>query len=966
MQINEIIRGFRVLRVRPLEELQARLVEMEHVRTGAKLCWLDRRDENKAFSIAFKTLPEDSTGVFHILEHSVLCGSEKYPVKEPFVELLKSSVQTFLNALTYPDKTVYPVSTRNDKDFLNLIDVYLDAVLHPAIYSRPEIFRQEGWRYEGEGDALCYQGVVFNEMKGSMASPMNVLAQAISAHLFPDSPYRFNSGGDPACIPDLTYEQFIACHRKYYHPSNARVSLVGSVDLEPVLEKIDSFFSAFDRQEADFPIPVQKPVAAVTKTVPYEIGAEESTEKRTLISASKLLWAYDDLEKLYGASILKDYLAGDNDSPLKRAVLDSGLTQDFRLGLDAGCQQAGFSWIATNTEPENLEGLRKVIRDTVSAILDKGLDRALLRACCHRFAFQKLDREAGWANRSLLEAVGMLNTWLYGGDPAGTLIVEPYLQSLEKKLDTDWFRDLLRELFLEEEHTVTVVLVPSREAGEETRAKEAARLQGETAGWTEADRARLQKEAETLRLWQQTPDSPEALARIPMLKLADLPEKPEPLRAREMKLRDVTLLRHEVTTPIADLCVLFRAGDLRLEELPTLAWLCGMLGSMATKKHRRSELSLVQRDILGSLNIHPLVVEGSTWKTCRLYLSADVSCLPEMAEEASALLGELFTETVWEDRELLREQLRQDLADAMMNLASDGMTYASTRLGGTASSLGRAREQIKGITMLKWLEEVTDGGEAALDRLLADIAAMAQRLFTRDRMILSVSPAYPDHALETLLDLIPSDGVLPPQETVYPFSGSLREGILIPGQVGYALMGDRYLMDCERLTGKNYVLENVLNYMYLWNEIRVKGGAYGCGFVSNLTYPGSVPVSFYSYRDPQPARSLEVYGGAADFLRAFCASAPDLTGPILSSVSSLDPMMNSREKMDAGVKRWLRGISQEEVDRWYYNLIHTTPEDLLAFLPALETVREKRSLCVAAGKELLDACGDLLEEIVTP
>ena len=319
-------------------------------------------------------------------------------------------MQTFLNALTYPDKTVYPVSTRNDRDFLNLIDVYLDAVLHPSIYRKPEIFRQEGWRYEGEGDAVCYQGVVFNEMKGSMASPMSVMAHETNALLFPDNCYRFNSGGDPACIPDLTYEQFIANHRKYYHPSNSRISLVGSVDLPAVLGKIDSFLSAFERQPADFPIPMQKPVEAVTKVVPYEIGPEESPEKRTLIGATKLIGAFDETEKLFAASVLTDYLAGDNEAPLKRAVMDSGLAQDFSLELDAGSQQAALSWLAMNTEKENLEGLRSLIRNTLAPLAEQGLDKARLEACFHRFAFRKLDREGGWANRSLLEAVRMLDT----------------------------------------------------------------------------------------------------------------------------------------------------------------------------------------------------------------------------------------------------------------------------------------------------------------------------------------------------------------------------------------------------------------------------------------------------------------------------------------------------------------------------------------------------------------------------
>ena len=408
MQVNDVIHGFQVKRVRSLEELGGDFYEMEHLRTGAQLAWLARPDENKTFSIAFKTLPEDSTGVFHILEHSVLCGSDKYPLKEPFVELLKSSVQTFLNAMTYPDKTVYPVSTRNDRDFLNLMDVYLDAVLHPAIYHKPEIFRQEGWRYEGEGEALCYQGVVFNEMKGSMSSPTNVLFHEALRLLFPDNCYRHNSGGDPAVIPDLSYEQFLACHRKYYHPSNSRISLVGSVDMEAALARIDGYLSAFDKLEADFTIPMQKPVEAVTQTVPYEIGEEEDPAKRAIISSGGVLGDYSDQLRTFTAAVLTDYLTGDNEAPLKRAVIDKGLAQDFTLSLEDGIQQPLLFWMAMNTEEEALEPLRAAVRETLEKLVSEGLDKERLRACFHRFAFRKRDRESGSEPRSLLEAITLI------------------------------------------------------------------------------------------------------------------------------------------------------------------------------------------------------------------------------------------------------------------------------------------------------------------------------------------------------------------------------------------------------------------------------------------------------------------------------------------------------------------------------------------------------------------------------
>ena len=960
MQTNEVIRGFQVKRIRTLEELGARLVEMEHRRTGAQLCWLDRPDENKAFGIAFKTLPEDSTGVFHILEHSVLCGSDKYPLKEPFVELLKSSVQTFLNALTYPDKTVYPFSSRNDKDLLNLMDVYLDAVLHPTIYHRPEIFRQEGWRYEGEGEELGYQGVVFNEMKGSMSSPTSVMGHEVSRLLFPDNCYGFNSGGDPTCIPDLSYEQFIANHRKYYHPSNARIFLVGSVDLEPALEKIDSFLGSYDRLEADFTIPEQKPVEAVTSVIPYEIGAEEDLAQRALICAGKIIASYDEQEKLFAAAVLTDYLAGDNEAPLKRAVIDSGLAQDFSLMLEEGIQQVTLAWLALNTEKEELEPLRKLVRDTLTKLAEEGLDKARLAACLHRFAFNKRDRDGGWAPRSLSEGLAMLDTWLYGGDPAAALLVDAALEKLEAGLENGYFEGLLREFFLEDAHTVTVVMVPSRTLGEERREKEAARVKAESSRWTGEDRTRLAEEAEKLRLWQQTPDSPEALAAIPMLKLEDLAEKPEPLRMTEESRGGVSVLRHTVGSQIALFRAHFLANDLSPEEAGKLALLCQVLGSMATKKHSRSELPLELKNILGKVHFTPMVLPGSAPDRCRLRLTVSAACLAELGEKAAELLAELLTETVYEDMDLLRDVMQQTSVAARMSLAGNGINYAVTRALSYQSARGVVTEQISGISGLQWLEGTLGAGDKAMKALLGDMAALMKKLVTRERLTVSVSEAFADAALDRFLGLIPEDGFAPAAEAAYPLPGIRREGIAIPAQVGFAVAASDMFVHGRQYSGSIPVLSNVLNYAFLWNEIRVQGGAYGCGFTGR----DSGDVFLYSYRDPQPGHSLDVFDRAADFLRSFCASAPDLTGFILSSVSTVDPLLNAEEKLAAAENRRFLGLSQEEIDERYRTLLHTGPAELLALADILEDIRKDHAVCVAAGKDLLEACGDKLAEII--
>jgi Zn-dependent M16 (insulinase) family peptidase len=958
MKEQERLHGFCVTRVRDFAELGGKLIEMEHEKTGAKLAWLDRPDTNKTFSIAFKTLPEDSTGVFHILEHSVLCGSDRYPVKEPFVELLKSSVQTFLNAMTYPDKTVYPVSSRNDRDFLNLIDIYLDAVFHPAIYHNPSIFRQEGWRYEGEGEDLCYTGVVLNEMKGSFGSPQTVLANAMHNALFPDNCYHFVSGGDPVCIPDLTYEQFLANHKKYYHPSNARISLVGSVDVDSVLEKIDSFLSAYTRREADFTIPMQRPVDRVVREIPYEIGEGEPKEGRAMISCASILGSFDTPVRNYAASVLSDYLSGDNDAPLKRAVIDRGLAQDFAVFMEDGLQQTTFGWQAMNTDADKLDTLEQAIRETLAALVKDGLDKERLEACFHSFAFRMRDHDGSGVPRSLTEALGMLDTWLYGGDPANGLLVEESLKELEAKLDTDYFEQLIRELFLENAHSATVVLTPSETLGKVKAEREKARLNAERSAWTEADRARLASEAEALRQFQQTPDSEEALSSIPMLKLSDLNDKPEPLSVTQTVKNGVTVLRHSVGSDLTYFKAFFAANELKAEELPQFSLLCTLLGSMATKRHGRAALQTAIKNTIGQLDFSPSIFAASEPDRCRVALCASAACLSDQAEKAADLLSEILTETVFDDLALVRDVLQQTAFGAKMSLPAQGHRYGMMRALAHATADGFANECIGGVTFMQWVNAMAEADDEALLTLLESLAATAKRFVTKERLTLSCSEAMPEGAIDTLLNAIPSDGVQPVGEASYAFAGAKREGVAIPAQVGFAVRATNLRLHDKAFSGSIPVLSNLLSYTYLWNEIRVQGGAYGCGFNGR----DNGDLFFYTYRDPQPDRSLNVMTGSADFVRGFLKSEPDLTGFILSAISTVDPLRSSADKMAAAENRYFRHITQEQADTRYRKLVETTADDLLALCDALNEVAEDGVICVVASPDQLDACGGALEQ----
>ena len=960
MQIGTITHGFRLDRIRKLEELQGELFEMEHEKTGARLCWLKQPEENKAFSIAFRTIPEDSTGVFHILEHSVLCGSEKYPVKKPFVELMKTSLKTFLNAMTFPDKTVYPVASRNDRDFLNLMDVYLDAVFHPAIYHTPEIFRQEGWHYEfGGGEPVC-QGVVLNEMRGSFGSPATLLENALNRALFPDSCYRHVYGGDPAHIPELHYEQFLASHRKFYHPSNARISLVGDVPLEQALEKLDGFLSAYERRDCCFPIPIQAAVEARTEEIPYEIGPGEPEAGRAVASFGKLLCRFDDCKRRFAASVLADYLTGDQDSVLKKAIVEAGLGQDVALRVHDGTQQSWISLDVWNTDREKLPELRSTVEDTVRRLLERGLDRRRLRACFNRFSFRMRDRDGGWIPRSVRLALGMLDSWLYDGDPAAGILTDDALGAVEAELETAYFPSLLQELLLDDRHTATVLLIPSHSFGKERDARETARLQTEKASWSAETAQELEAQAQALARWQQTPDSPEAAATVPVLRRSDLRQAPEALLCHAGRMNGVPVLRHATKGALARLNLLFDASDLAFDELPVLALLATVLGSLGTKRHSGAELQLRIKESIGRLELRAVPQPGNDAAHCRVLLRTAVTALPAQADAAAELLTELLAETVFTDRALLRDNLRKKAMEAQMALYANGHSFAMCRIGAYQSAFGAVRDQVSGLSYVLWLKRHSEAEDGTLDGLLEKMNALVKRIVRTGRLTVSCAETVPDALIQSLLSRLPAL-----DETVTEaccndlLEGS--EGVVIPAAVGYAAKGGSLQNMQVPYHGSLPVLANILNYEYLWPQIRVGGGAYGCGFLSQ----DSGDFGFYTYRDPQPGRSLDVMDCAGAFLEEYCAANPDLTRYIFGAVSELDPLRTDAEKMETAENRYFRGETEELIRARYQQLIHTGTGNLLELKKLLDATAASCSACVIAGEALLDACGERLNKRIT-
>ena len=550
MEKNSILSDFIVLNRQRIDELEADLWQLEHQKSGARLVWLERAEENKTFGIAFQTQPWDDTGVFHILEHSVLCGSERYPVKEPFVELMKSSLNTFLNAMTFPDRTIYPVSSRNSQDFINLLRVYMDAVLHPLLHSKPEIFGQEGWHYElDEGGALSITGVVFNEMKGAFSSPDTLLEREVTRHLFPDTCFRYVAGGDPEHIPELTYEAFAAAHSRLYHPSNAYIFLDGSVDIAQVLSILDEeYLSAYDRCPAPEAIPPQKPVEAGTSTIYYELSPQESTEGRARLADGYVACTFRDRETLTALQALSDVLCGDNQAPLKRRLLESGLARDVRLKICGGVQQPWFTLEARDIAENKADEVSAALREELKRLSREGLDHRRILAVLDNLEFEARQRDYGQTPQGIMLYAQVLESWLYGGGPAANLSVGTLFDGLREKCGAGYFEALLKRLILENPHHCRVLMLPSHTIGQERQAREAARLSAIQSGWSAEETAGIRRRQEAIAAWQNTPDTPEHRAAIPRLRLDQVPAEPEKLPLAEENTAHMTLLRHDLPT----------------------------------------------------------------------------------------------------------------------------------------------------------------------------------------------------------------------------------------------------------------------------------------------------------------------------------------------------------------------------------------------------------------------------------
>lgn len=944
--------GFIIREIRDSEELHGRTLLLEHEKTGAKLFWVDNGSENMVFSIAFRTPPEDSTGVFHILEHSVLCGSRKFPVKEPFVELLKSSMNTFLNALTFWDMTMYPVASRNPRDLLNLTEVYLDAVFAPEVIRDRRRFCQEGWHIDrDENGAPVYKGVVYNEMKGAMSDTDTLIEQQISSQLFPDTCYGFNSGGDPDAIPDLTYERFCEQYRRHYHPSNALIYLDGCVPMEEMLPLIASYLDRYDRMDDIPAFRLQQPIGS-ERTIYYELGQEESAENRGYLTLARLTGTWRDRAENMARAIICDVLTGGNEAPLKRKALEAGLVQDLAISVDDTTLQSWITVHAENVADGRENELLELLSKTGEDILHNGLDRNAVEASMNRAIYALREEEEPQGIGRCIRCVG---NWLYGGDPTDTLESAGMIRQLREYLDSGKFNELAADMLLNRENICILHTLPSHTLGEEKRRMEAERLKKVIEGQTDTERLENDRLIHAIEEWQNTPDSAEQLQTLPRLRKEDADIEPEWVDTEVRETGQVPVLIHRLNcNGVVHLRAYFTLTDYSLEELTKLSQLTGLLGRLPTAHYDALTLQQEIKRWTGMLGFTIITrSEKGREDVCTPYLAAFGSALAESADKAWDLLAEILTSTRFDKPGRMIEMFRQNELGARQRILSAGHLIGVKNVLSHFSAEGAVKNALDGDAAARYIHHLAKEPEKELPALTNLAGRLMDHTLCRKRMIVSVT-SEKTCLPENLINAFP-EGIPAPKETAYAVDSPAAVGYRIPAQIGFAVRGYHLSRIGIGFEGSMWLAASVLTLGYLWNRVRVQGGAYGAGLQIDRT--GN--LFSYSYRDPTPAKTLTADAGASDYLKAFVGQNENLDPYIISALNELNPLLSARDKGSLADGRYMTGYTREEAERIRRQILHAVPEDLIRCAEWLDPFSREGAVCVVGNRDVLDHCEGL-------
>ena len=969
MRDLENLRGLEAYEVETLkgiEELNSAGAVLRHRKTGAKIFLLSNDDNNKVFCIGFRTPPKDSTGLPHILEHSVLCGSDKFPVKDPFVELVKGSLNTFLNAMTYPDKTVYPVASCNDKDFQNLMDVYMDAVLHPNIYKEEKIFRQEGWHYELENEdaPLTINGVVYNEMKGVYSSPESVLDRYIQKLLYPDNCYTQESGGDPEVIPELTYEQFLDFHRTYYHPSNSYIYLYGDMDMAEKLTWLDeAYLCHYEARPVDSAIPMQSPFEEpVEEEIFYSITEEEPEDHATYLSVNTVVGTDLDPRLYLGFQILEYALVNVPGAPLKKALMDAGIGEDILGGYENSILQPYFSVVAKGAEKEQKGEFLTVVKGTLRKLADQGLDKKSLRSGINYFVFRSREADYGTAPKGLMYGLQSLDSWLYDGDPMMHLAYGETFEFLKKAVDEGYFESLIRDYLLDNPSEAVITVSPKKGLTAEKEAALAKKLADYKESLSDGEIRRLVEETKALKAYQDEPSPREELEKIPLLKRSDIAPEAEKLIWEETETDGIKVIRHEMfTSGIGYLRLLFGTDRIPTEDLPYVGLLKSVLGYVDTEHYTYSDLAseiyLNSGGINFSVTSYPNLEQPENFTGV---FAADVKVLYEKLDFGFGILKEILTGSLLDDEKRLGEILGETRSRARMKLENAGHSAAVSRATSYFSPTAAFNELTGGIGYYHFLERTAKEFPEKKGEIIAKLKEVCGKLFTRDNLLVSYTAGADGFAaLEGEVKALAAS--LPAGGDRYPFTwtkGCRNEGFKSASQVNYVARCGNFRDQGYEYTGALRILKVMLSYDYLWLNIRVKGGAYGC--MSGFGRSGEGYL--VSYRDPNLRETNQVYEGVVDYLRQFEADERDMTKFVIGTISDLDTPLTPSIRGSRGLSAYLSGVTQEMLQKERDQVLSATVEDIRALADIVKAVLDTGAFCVVGNEDKIEGAKDLFGE----
>lgn len=968
LEAIEKLSAYRVVEHKTIEEMQSEGIVLEHKKTKARLFLVSNDDENKVFCIGFRTPPDNDCGLPHILEHSVLCGSDKFPLKDPFVELVKGSLNTFLNAMTYPDKTVYPVASCNDKDFQNLMDVYMDAVLHPNIYKEEKIFRQEGWHYELESkDApLIYNGVVYNEMKGAYSSPESLLDSVTQKTLFPDTCYGKDSGGDPLHIPELSYEKFLDFHRTYYHPSNSYIYLYGDMDMAEKLTWLDEeYLSHYEERPVDSRIREQKAFEKpVEREFSYSITDGESGEDATYLSVNTVVG--DDLDpKLYVAFQILEYTLLDAPgAPLKQALIDAGIGKDILGGYESGILQPFFSVIAKDANKEQKGEFLAIVKGTLRKLADQGINRKSLLAGMNYFEFKYREADYGSAPKGLMYGLQCLDSWLYDGDPMTHLCYQETFDFLKKEVENGYFEQLIKDYLLDNPFEAVIVVAPEKNLTAKEDEKLAKKLADYKASLSEEELEKLVKATRELKEYQDTPSTPEILAKIPLLTREDIDKKAETFFWTEKEEDGIKVLHHNFfTSGIGYLKVLFNTSVLPQEDLPYAGLLKSVLGSISTEHYSYSDLTSEIHLNSGGMDFS--VTSYANLQDAEQFTGAFVASIRVLYDKLDfgfTMLEEILNHSVFTDEKRLGEVIQETRSRARMKLENAGHSTAVSRATSYFSATAYYNELTGGTAYYHFLEQLEKDYPAKKQEIIAKLQEVSRKLFTRSNMLVNYTADENGYEkLPETLKLLSAKLPEGSRETyvfTYPVK-NVNEGLKTSAQVDYVARCGNFRDAGLAYTGALKILQVILSYDYLWLNIRVKGGAYGC--MSGFGRSGEGYL--VSYRDPNLKETNEIYEGIPAYLEQFDPDERDMTKYVIGTISNLDAPLTPSVKGSRGLSAYLSGVTEEMMQTERDQVLQATKEDIRALAAHVRAVLQTGSFCVVGNEEKIEANRAMFGEV---